>query len=125
MKRLFAALALLALLAPVRAPALAQDVAQGQKSYAKCKICHTIEAGGSNGVGPNLHGVFGAKAGTKAGFSFSPAMKNSNIVWSEETIAQYVADPRRFMPGNKMAFPGIKKADEMKDLIAYMKEAAK
>ena len=121
MKGLFAGLALLALAAPVQA----QDVAQGQKSYAKCKVCHTIESGGIHGVGPNLHGVFGAKAGTKAGFSYSPAMKNSTIVWSDETIAQYVADPRRFLPGNKMAFPGIKKEDEVKDLIAYMKEAAK
>lgn len=121
MKGLFAGVALLALAAPVQA----QDVAQGQKSYAKCKICHTIEAGGIHGVGPNLHGVFGAKAGAKAGFSYSPAMKNSTVVWNDETIAQYVADPRRFMPGNKMAFPGIKKADEVKDLIAYMKEAAK
>ena len=105
--------------------AFAQDAAQGQKQFAVCRACHTVEASGKHGVGPNLNGVFGRKAGTKEGFAFSPQMKNSNIVWDDQTIAKYLTEPRTFIPGNKMAFPGIKREEALKDLIAYLKDATK
>jgi cytochrome c len=116
-------LALVAILAPESG--LAADAAAGQAIFAKCKICHTTEAGGRNVVGPNLHDVFGRKAGTADGFAFSAAMKNSGIVWDDDTMAKYLRDPRGSMPGNKMAFPGIKDDTEMVDLLAYLHEAAK
>jgi cytochrome c len=105
------------------AAARAADTAAGQAAFARCKICHTVEAGGRSPVGPNLHGVFGRKAGSFEGFSYSAAMKNSGIVWDDNSMAKYLRDPRGSMPGNKMAFPGIKNDEEMANLLAYLHQA--
>ncbi len=104
--------------------ALAQDVAKGEKVYKKCKACHALEAGKKK-VGPSLHGVFGRKAGTVEGFKYSKAMVDSGIVWDAETISAYMADPKGYIPKNRMAFPGLKKEADRADLIAYLKEATK
>ena len=101
----------------------AADTAAGQAAFARCKICHTLEAGGRSPVGPNLHGIFGRKAGTLEGYGYSAAMKNSGIVWDDETLAKYLRDPKGSMPGNKMAFPGIKNDAEMANLLAYLHQA--
>ncbi len=100
--------------------AQAQDAAAGEKVFRTCSACHTVEAG-KNKVGPHLAGAVGRKAGSVEGFSYSPALKNSEIVWNEENLAKYLADPRGFLPGNKMAFAGVKKEDDLKNLIAYLK----
>ena len=118
-----AMLACIAVLAP--AGASAADVAAGQAIFARCKICHTVEAGGRNAVGPNLHGIFGRKAGTAEGFAYSEAMKQSGIVWNDDTIRQYLNNPKDFISGNKMAFPGVKDENEISNLLAYLHEAAK
>ena len=116
-----ALLAFVAALTP--ASAIAADVAAGQAIFARCKICHTVEAGGRSGVGPNLHGIFGRKAGSLDGFTYSEAMKNSGITWDDDTIRQYLNDPKNFIPGNKMAFPGIKNDADLANLLAYLKQA--
>src|SRR5262249_11733420 len=110
------------LLAP--AAGHAADAGAGQAIFARCKICHSIESGGANIVGPNLHGVFGRKAGSLDAFAYSEAMKQSGIVWDDETLTKYVKSPKDVVPGGKMAFPGIKDDAQLADLLAYLHQAA-
>ena len=115
-------LAILLFLAP--RPSGAADTAAGQAQFNKCKICHTVEAAGHSNVGPNLHGMFGRKAGTAGNFAYSEAMKNSGIVWDDDTLTKYLRDPKELVPGGKMAFPGIKDDAQLANLLAYLHQAA-
>jgi cytochrome c len=111
-------------LATLTAPTLAQaqDADAGAKIFKRCAACHTINEGGAKKVGPNLWGVFGSTAGQRdIGYKFSKAMKDSGIVWNDETMSSYLENPKKFIPKNRMAFPGLKKEDDRKDLIAYLK----
>jgi cytochrome c len=109
----------------VATPVFAQsgDAAKGEKVFQQCKTCHTVDKGGKNGVGPNLFGFLGRKAGSVEGFSYSEAMKTSGIVWDEAMLTDYVKDPKKLIPGNKMAFIGLKRQEQIDDLIAYLKKA--
>jgi cytochrome c len=108
-------------LALASSAALAQgDAAQGEKVFNKCKACHAVEEA-KNKVGPHLVGIFGRPAGSIEDFKYSDAMKESGITWNEETIAAYLADPRGYIKGNRMAFAGLKKEEDITDLIAYLK----
>ncbi|SKA31957.1 cytochrome c [Enhydrobacter aerosaccus] len=115
---------MLALLVLASTPAaFAQDkheAEEGEKLFKRvCFTCHTSEAG-KNKIGPSLFGVVGRKAGTEAGFNYSSAMKESNITWNADSIDQYLTDPKKFVPGNKMAYAGVKKAEERKEIISYL-----
>jgi cytochrome c len=104
------------------ASASAQDVAAGERSFAKCRACHQVGETARNGVGPMLNGLFGRKSGTIEGYNYSEANKNSGITWDEATFATYIQDPRARIPGTKMVFAGIKNEQEIKDLTAYLKQ---
>ena len=105
----------------VAAQAADGDAAAGKTVFNVCKACHTIEAGGPNRVGPNLHGIVGRKAGSADGFSYSQAVKDAGYVWDEQKLDTYLKDPKAALPGNKMAFAGVKDDAKRADLIAYLK----
>lgn len=103
--------------------AAAAEASPGAAELQKCKICHSLDKGGANRVGPNLFGIFGRKAGAVDGFNYSDAMKRSGIVWDEQTLAEYLRDPKDSLPGTRMSFPGIKDAAAMSDLLRQLKQA--
>ncbi|OYU77853.1 MAG: cytochrome c family protein [Alphaproteobacteria bacterium PA3] len=114
------------ILASLPAPYNEGDLANGRRQFAKCRSCHVIEKGGDNRVGPALHGVFGRTAGTAAGFTYSPALKGAGFVWDADKLNQWLADPKGFLPGNRMTFVGLKQEKDRRDVIAYIKvESAK
>ena len=107
--------------------ASAQDAAAGEKVFAKCKACHVIDAP-TNRVGPTLHGVIGRTAGTVEGFKYSESMiqhGKDGLVWNNENLDKYLADPKGFVPKNKMAYPGLKNAEDRANVIAYIDQASK
>lgn len=108
-------------------PAAAQDTAAGQRVFGQCRACHTVEQGGRNGVGPNLHGVFGRRAAAVEGFRYSAPMREraeNGLTWTEENLRPYLRNPREVVPGTAMAFAGLRNEQQLNDLIAYLKQAA-
>jgi len=99
------------------------DVKAGEAVFAKCKSCHTIDAGGANGTGPNLHGTLGKKPGTHPGFAYSQAMidhGNKVGVWGYEEISEFLKAPQKHVSGTKMTFVGLKKPEDRIAVIAYL-----
>ena len=103
--------------------ARADEPGAGEAVLKKCEICHSLDSNGRTKVGPNLHGLFGRKAGTAPGFAFSDAMKKSGIVWDNDTLAAFLRDPKASVPGNRMSFPGIKDDAALADLLARLRQA--
>ncbi len=97
-------------------------VDRGASLYKRCRICHTLNKDGATKAGPNLYGIFGAKAGTREGFRYSKVMSESDIVWTDENLAAYIKNPMKFMPGNAMSFAGIRKDEDITLLMEYMRE---
>lgn len=108
--------------------ASAQDVENGADVFKRCRACHDVGDNAKNKVGPILNGIVGRKAGTIEGFKYSDANLKAGAdgwVWTEEKMMEYLLNPRAAMPGNKMAFAGLKDEQDRKDLIAYLKQFSK
>ncbi|NKB43947.1 MAG: c-type cytochrome [Alphaproteobacteria bacterium] len=127
MTRFFAlAFAVFAMSAAGAMPTAAQErtheelMKRGKRVFVLCRSCHTLEEEGRNKVGPNLHGMFGNTAGSKDGFRYSDVVKESGIVWSAETLEEWLVKPKDFLPGNKMAFAGVRKESDREALITYL-----
>lgn len=115
-----AGLAMLALAGPVAA----QDAAAGQRVFNQCRACHIIENNGRNGVGPNLHTVFGRRAASIEGFRYSANMRTlgeGGHVWNEDNLRAYLRNPKDVVPQGTMSFPGLRNDQQLNDLIAYLR----
>jgi len=102
--------------------ATAQDAAKGEREFRACKACHSLEAD-DHGVGPSLHGLFGATSGQAEGFDYSDAMAAANIVWDETTLSGFLDSPRDYVEGTSMQFRGVRTEAKIADLVAYLAEA--
>lgn len=98
----------------------AGDAKKGKRIFNKCKACHSLKKGKKK-VGPSLCGVVGAKAGHMAGFSYSSDMKKSGLTWDEATLDKFLTKPRALVKKTKMTFPGLRKASDRANVIAYIK----
>lgn len=106
---------------PIEALLAKADPAKGEAVFKKCTSCHTINAGGANGIGPNLHGVVGEGIGTGAGgFAFSDALKSHGGTWDWKNLNDWLHNPKKFAPGTKMTFAGLSSGEDRANLIAFM-----
>jgi cytochrome c len=111
----------LAALAGLAAPAAqAQD---GESLFKRqCGACHTVEAG-RNKIGPSLAGIVGKKAAAVEDFDYSDALRGAKITWDDDALTKYLTDPKGFVPGGKMVFSGMKDPDDVKAVVAFLKES--
>ena len=117
--------ALTATLVLAAGSALAEgNEARGERLFnQQCKACHAVEKGAASPTGPNLHGLFGRKAGSGAGYQSSDAMVKSGIVWDDKTLVEYLKDPKGRVPGTKMVYVGLKQETQQEDMVAFLKQA--
>lgn len=108
------------LLAALPSPFAQGDLENGRAVFARCRSCHTITPDGPNMTGPNLHGVIGRVAGTHQGFNYSPALKAAGFTWDGDKIEHWLENPRTFLPGNKMSFPGLPDETDRRDVVAFL-----
>jgi cytochrome c len=118
------AIATLMLIAlPYRAIAEQGNPTRGERMYRACVACHSLEPN-RNMTGPSLAEIWNRKAGSLASFPrYSAALKSSGIIWTDDTLDEWIKDPQHFIPGNTMTFPGMKDALQRADLLAFLKEA--
>lgn len=107
------------------AAVVAPTAAMGEQVFKRCVACHTVDKGGRNGIGPNLHGVVGAAVAAKPDFSYSGAMKAKGGIWDEAALDAYLEAPMKAVPGTRMAFAGVIDAADRKALILYLEAQSK
>jgi cytochrome c len=96
------------------------DLRRGEVFSLACRVCHTLGAGQEHRDGPNLHGMFGRRAGTRDGFAYSDALRNAEIIWTPRALDAWLAQPSTFIPGNTMVFAGLRSETDRRDLLAYL-----
>ncbi len=106
--------------AALPAPYNTADLANGESKFALCQTCHTVVQGGPNMTGPNLHGVFGRKAGSVPEFKYSDVLKATGWTWDAAHVDTWITDPKAALPGTKMTFAGLKDPKDRTDTIAYL-----
>ncbi|AUW58533.1 cytochrome c family protein [Sphingobium sp. SCG-1] len=119
---LFRAVPLMAIgLLPLAAPASAAgDAAAGKKAFLQCQMCHSVESGGRDGIGPNLSGIIGKKAASRPGFKYSEALKKSQITWNAASLDPWLKKPSATVPGTRMIYAGMNDAAARANVIAYL-----
>ncbi|AJA07878.1 cytochrome c, class I [Sphingopyxis fribergensis] len=109
----------------VEMSAVAPTATMGEQVFKRCVACHTIDKGGANGIGPNLHGIVGRPVASHASFSYSGAMKAKGGVWDAAALDTYLEAPMKALPGTRMAFAGVIDPLDRKALILYLEEQSK
>jgi cytochrome c len=117
------ALTVAAVLATGNAQAQGNETRGERLFNQQCRSCHTLEKDGASSLGPNLHGLFGRKAGTGTSYQSSEAMVKSGIVWDDATLVAYLKDPKARVPGTKMIYAGMKQEAQQQDMVAFLKKA--
>jgi cytochrome c len=103
---------------------LAANAIKGASIFqSRCNMCHSTQEGGAQEIGPNLHGLFGRQAGSLPEYNYSADLRASHIVWNAQTLDEYLADPHRGRPGDKMPYPGLSSKTDRDDLITYLEQA--
>jgi cytochrome c len=110
-----------ALLAELPAAYQGADLGNGEAKFAVCRACHTLNQGGDDMTGPNLWGIFGRKAGSKSGFTYSDEMKNAGWTWDADRIDKWITNPHAVLADTKMTFVGMPNATDRRDVIAFLK----
>lgn len=124
MKALFAASLTIAAVLTIAGARAEGDAARGERLFnQQCKACHTVVKDAASPSGPNLHGLFGRKAGTGGGYESSEAMQKSGIVWDDKTLTDYLKNPKGVVPGTKMIFVGLKQEAQQEDMVAFLRKA--
>lgn len=111
---------LMAVNAGLPTKAVATNVASPPPAFAKCAACHSVVRGAPAGMGPNLAGIVGSKAGTRPGGRYSPALKKSGIVWNKANLARYMKNPKAVVPGTTMPNPMVSKPADSDAIISYL-----
>ena len=119
---LAAGVAALSILAPAPGQAASKSAPTAPAAFARCAACHATGAGKPHGIGPNLFGVAGKKAGTRPGYAYSPALRNSGRVWTRAEMVAYIANPAQAAPGTTMINPGVVSAADRVAIAQYLEK---
>lgn len=96
------------------------DLARGERLVMQCRACHSFEEGGQNIIGPNLHGFFGRRVASVVGYPYSPAMSQSDFIWTPQALDAWLAEPTAFLPGNRMVYGGLRNAEDRYSAVAAL-----